>query len=367
MSGRFKKLKGILQQTILVIGSGVIGLATAVALAREGIVVTLLERGALDQGCSWVAGGILSALPPWAYAPPVTALMAESRRVYPAWLEDLMATTGVDPEYLERGMMIMPPYDASAACAFATANQVKYSTVLVRDIEPALAPDVTGLWMPNVAQVRSNRLLKSLRKAADMLGVAIVEQAEIISLAISSSRVNGAFSRKQTYPAEAVILTTGAWSNQLLGSRALSLDIRPMRGQILLFKGAPQTRPIILRDGFYLITRADGHILAGSTLEDVGFDAMPTVVAKNRLYAKAMELLPELKAAPVIAQWAGLRPGSPGNIPTISAHPYIDNLYLNAGHFRYGITMAPASAEIIVNYILERPQTLDVTPYRWPN
>ncbi|MEN6584646.1 MAG: FAD-dependent oxidoreductase, partial [Sulfuricella sp.] len=77
------------------------------------------------------------------------------------------------------------------------------------------------------------------------------------------------------------------------------------------------------------------------------------------------EILPLLKQAPVVKHWAGLRPGSPDNIPTIDRHPQLENLYLNSGHFRYGVTMAPASAEIMANLILERPQTLDIAPYRW--
>jgi glycine oxidase len=84
------------------------------------------------------------------------------------------------------------------------------------------------------------------------------------------------------------------------------------------------------------------------------------------LHAQATEILPQLKDAPLVQHWSGLRPGSPDNIPTIDRHPQFENLYINSGHFRYGVTMAPASAEMLANLILGRPQALDISPYRWP-
>jgi glycine oxidase len=163
-------------------------------------------------------------------------------------------------------------------------------------------------------------------------------------------------------------MATGAWSRELLGNHALKLNIWPVRGQILLFKAPLDLlKTIILREGgyFYLIPRRDGHILAGSTLEEASFDKSLTIEARQMLLAKAQALMPSLTEATVAGHWAGLRPGSPGNIPIIDRHPSIPNLYLNSGHYRYGITMAPGSAHLLVNLILDKPQPLDMTPYRW--
>ena len=117
-----------------------------------------------------------------------------------------------------------------------------------------------------------------------------------------------------------------------------------MRGQMLLYRLAPDRLPHIrYREDFYLIPRRDGHILAGSTVEDVGFDKSTTASTAAQLAAKAAALLPALADAPIVKHWSGLRPGSPDNIPVIARHPHIENLYLNTGHFRYGVTMAPAT------------------------
>ena len=108
---------------------------------------------------------------------------------------------------------------------------------------------------------------------------------------------------------------------------------------------------IIYSNGFYLVPRRDGLLLAGSTLEDVGFDKTTTEGVKQELQIKAESILPSLKHALIRKHWSGLRPGTPDNLPTITAHPTINKLYLNTGHFRYGLTMAPASAACIAKLV----------------
>jgi glycine oxidase len=135
---------------------------------------------------------------------------------------------------------------------------------------------------------------------------------------------------------------------------------------MLLFKfDAPPLPHIVLQQGMYLIPRRDGHLLVGSTLEDVGFDKSTTNAARDMLLQRASVLLPALQSMPVVKHWAGLRPGSPDNIPAIGQHPRLENLYINSGHFRYGVTMAPASVEILLNKINGKLQPFDVSPYRW--
>jgi glycine oxidase len=145
------------------------------------------------------------------------------------------------------------------------------------------------------------------------------------------------------------------------------LDIFPVRGQMLLYKTEPQTlQTILLQNEHYAIPRKDGHILVGSTQERVGFDPRITQIARAELEQAAASLFPPLAALSPIAHWAGLRPGSPDNIPTIARHPSIANLYVNAGHYRYGLTMAPGSARLLANLIGGRDQPIDISPYDWP-
>ena len=121
---------------------------------------------------------------------------------------------------------------------------------------------------------------------------------------------------------------------------------------------------IVLRDGYYLVPRRDGLILAGSTLEYAGFNKETTTAARELLAGRALQLVPALSDHRIVNHWSGLRPGSPEGIPYICEHPEIEGLYLNTGHFRNGVVMAPASARLLVDCLLERDSFTAFGPYR---
>lgn len=354
-------------QDILIIGGGVIGLSAALELAGAGAKVTVLERGVAGAESSWAGGGILSPLLPWDYAEPVTRLAGWSAGLYPAWAGALREATGIDPEWRQSGMLVLPDYDEAAARDWCAAHRTELDWVEAKVVAPSLGVEAEALWLPQVAQVRNPRLLKALRRRIDQIGVRLVEQAEVTGFRLSGSRLVAVSTSEGEFAAGAVVVAAGAWSCQVLGDLAPQPDIRPVRGQMLLFRAAPGSlRQIVLQNGTYLIPRDDGYILAGSTLEEVGFDKGVTAEAKARLMAEAARLLPMLAEAPLVAHWAGLRPGSRGNVPVIDRHPEIGNLYLNSGHFRYGVTMAPGSARLLADLLLGRTPPLDVAAYRWP-
>lgn len=339
----------------LIVGGGVIGLSSALELARGGATVTILERGVCGGESSWAGGGILSPLPPWDYPAAVTDLTQLSCRLFPEWVGRVAEISGIDPEYRVSGLRVMPPFDAEKAAQWCAGHGVR------------LEQDGEGLWLPDVAQVRNPRLIKALRLALERMGVRIVERAEVTGIVSTEDRVERLDTTAGPFAAEHYVVAAGAWSKKLLGKQGVQLDIKPVRGQMLLYKAQPgMLRHIILQNGTYLIPRDDGHILVGSTLEDVGFDKATTEEARVALHARALGMLPQLAEAEFIQHWAGLRPAAPGNIPTIARHPQLENLFLNSGHFRYGVTMAPASAQILANRLLNREQPFDVSSYDWP-
>jgi glycine oxidase len=356
-----------LNQHICITGGGVIGCATALALATAGCRVTLIERGELGGESSWAGAGLLSPLLPWHYRDEVTRLTDWSRALYPAWIGDLQAASGVDPEYRTCGMLVLPPYDRAAALAWPVASGEPAQEISARSMLPALAVDDSALWMSQVAQVRNPRLLQALRLALLRHGVQILEHTAVTGWRATPTRIDAVTTAQGVITADAFVLAAGAWSRELLGEWGAQILIKPVRGQIVLFKSEPgRLRQIVYRDGLYIIPRDDGHILAGSTLEDAGFDKGVTEAARSDLTRRATELLPFLAQTPMAGQWAGLRPGSPDNIPVMARHPSIENLYLSSGHYRYGVTMAPASAQLMANLVLGRSNPIDVSPYRWP-
>ena len=338
----------------IVVGAGALGLASAEALLKQGAVVTVLERGAVGQESSWAGGGILSPLCPWDYPDVVTQLTSRGAALFGAWADELHRATGIDPEYQTSGMLVLPPFDMHAARQWCAAHGVRAEAV------------EGGLLLPDVAQARNPRLLQAQRARVEFLGGRIVEQCEVKQFVAEAGRIKHVATTRGQFGAERYIVTAGAWSKQVLGEQASRLDIKPIRGQMLLFKfDVPPLSHIVLHQGMYLIPRRDGHLLVGSTLEDVGFDKSISGEVRETLQEHAIEWLPALRGMPVIKHWAGLRPGSPDNIPSIGRHPGLENLYINSGHFRYGVTMAPASVEVLLNEINGKAQGFDTWPYKW--
>ena len=352
-----------LNSDFLIVGAGVIGLSSALELIQRGAKVTVLERGVSGSESSWAGGGILSPLCPWDYSDEVTRLSSRGAALFPEWAQALYASTGIDPEYEASGMLVLPPFDLQLAQQWCAAHDVPVQPVIPANFDLPVQGD--ALYMPQVGQVRNPRLMRALRNRVEMLGGQIIEQCEVRNLVAEDGRVRALATSSGEYSAENFIVSAGAWSKQVLGQYALQTDIKPMRGQMLLFKFAePPLRHIVLQSDLYLIPRRDGHLLVGSTLEDVGFDKNITQAAHDSLRLRAEAVLPRLREMPLVQHWAGLRPASPHNIPTIGRHPQLKNLYLNSGHFRYGVTMAAASVEILLNEIMNVPQPFDVAPYQ---
>lgn len=352
--------------SVLIIGGGAIGCASALALAQAGCRVTLVERGTLGGESSWAGAGLLSALLPWDYRPELVRLLDRSRALYPAWIERLRES-GVDPEYRASGLLVLPPYDLSKALQRARDSAEPLEELPAQRLVPSLAGDSAALWLPRVAQVRNPRLLRALRAALVQQGVTLLENTAVTGWRMADARITGTETPQGILEADQYAVAAGAWSCTTLGAWGAQLPIKPMRGQIVLYKSTPgRLRHMLYRDGFYLIPRDDGHILAGSTLEDVGFNKQVTAEAKAGLMQSATDLLPWLQEVPVVAHWAGLRPASPDNLPIISRHPELENLFVNSGQYRYGVTLAPASAQALADLMLERSSEFDLQAFRWP-
>lgn len=337
---------------ILIIGAGAVGCATAMELVQRGANVTLVDRAEAGKEASWAGGGILFPLLPWKYREEVNRLAQAGMADYPAMIEELL-TTGIDPEYVVSGMLVHPPFELETARRWCTTH----------GMQAELQDD--KLWLPQVSQVRNPRLLQAMRCWLENRGVRFIEHSEVSALEVEAGRITAVRAAELSLQADHYILASGAWSRLLLGDYAVKRQLKPMRGQMLLYEMPAGTlQQIHYWSDFYLVPRRDGHILAGSTVEDVGFDKSTTASAAHELAEKATRLLPALADTAPVRHWAGLRPGSPDNIPLIGRHPALENLWLNTGHFRYGVTMAPASAKLLANLLAGETPFLDVSAYR---
>ena len=354
---------------IIVVGGGINGLLTAREFVLNGASVTLFERGSIGREASWAGGGILLPLYPWRQPEAITVLACEAFASYPALAADLHRASEIDPEWTQSGMVILDNPKIDQVEAWCQRHSIKIEPLAAQQSELITAEVLkraeNPCLLPEIAQVRNPRLLQALVRDLQQRGVRLLENHRLIDLKQSGDRIDSVVTSQGAFAADEVILATGAWSGVLCADLLPSLKIKPVKGQMVLFQAIPSLlKRMILDGGHYLIPRRDGRILAGSTVEHCEFDKSTTKQARNDLLRFAYALLPALKNYPVEQQWAGLRPGSPSGIPTIDRHPSIDNLTLNCGHFRNGLVMAPASARLVVDLVLNRPTAIDPKPYR---
>ncbi len=353
----------------LIVGGGVIGLLSAQLLAAEGDEVLLVERQQLGAESSWAGGGIVSLLYPWRYSPAVCALAHWSQAVYPAWGEQLRGATGIDPEVRATGLFWLDLEDEQHALNWAREQGCELTPVCIEKVAqsvPALGEGFRrALHMPGVANVRNPRLLRALKAAlAESANVTLFENTEVSDFILQDGRVLGVNTSCGELRAERVVLASGAWSGELLTTLGLELPVEPVKGQMILYKCAEDyLSTMILAKGRYAIPRKDGHILVGSTLEHAGFDKVLTNTALASLKESAQELLPALAGAEVVGHWAGLRPGAPEGIPFIGEVAEFPGLWLNCGHHRNGLLLAPASCQLLTDLMQRRTPILEPIPY----
>jgi glycine oxidase len=243
-----------------------------------------------------------------------------------------------------------------AACEPALAAAVRHGAVLA------------GYALPDETQIRPPRHLEALERSCLRRGVVITEGATVREIAVRAGRVEGLVAEVEgaceTLRAGAYVLAAGAWSGALARTLGVTIETRPIRGQIVQLRMAePRLVRVVNRGLDYLVPREDGTLLAGSTLEDVGFDASTDAAALARIVELARELLGDLVATTPEKSWAGLRPGTVDGLPTIGAALACDNAFVAAGHFRAGLHQSTGTAVLIADLVEGRPPTIDVAAF----
>ena len=321
---------------VIVIGGGVIGLATALDLLKSGMRVNLLERNRIGRGgASWAGGGILSPLQPDTLDEEVWSLLIDSLSRYADWCGELQDRSGVDPEYLISGLEVLQAADPNPWESFASRCAL---ALQFADADTDGRPG--SFHLPQIAQVRSPRLLAALAQAFTRSGGKLLEGHNVDHF-IGDERVRGVVCANQSFPSGAVVLAAGAWSSQL----DASCEIDEAKGQMLAFEAAPgELQSICLQGDQYLIPRKDGLIIAGSTLEAKGLDDDCTDQAREEISEAAFRMAPWLEGREVLHQWSGLRPVASDEKPVFGWSSRRDGLFHATGHYRLGITLAPGVA-----------------------
>lgn len=357
---------------VLIAGGGIIGLTTAWYLSGEGVRVAVVDQGEPGRQASWAGAGILPPADLASAQTPIEQLRGHSMRLLPELADELRDRIGIDTGFRRCGGIELPDPDAPAAPLpseewhgrGAACEPLDQQTLRRR--EPDLAPAIDrAVWLPGLCQLRNPWHLRALLAGCQARGVEVVANWPVRRLLSEGTRTTGAEGERGTRHAGQVLLTTGAWSDPLIQQVGWAPGIRPIRGQIALLRtGHTGVRPVLLQGKRYLVPRDDGRILAGSTEEDVGFDARPTAGGIGALLAFAVRLLPALADATVETCWAGLRPGSPDGLPYLGAVPGWQGLCVGAGHFRAGLHLSAASGKVLAQLLRGEPPLLPLDAFR---
>ncbi len=356
---------------VLIVGGGIIGMLTARSLQSEGLSVAIVEKGKLGGAATWAAGGILSPLNPWQKNSATQSLIKEGRQNFPALIHELKQETAIDSELLQSGMLVLDLDEKQQALNWAKHNNEALEVLTAQSLLEHEANISTkfdeALYLPNITQVRPPKLISALQQSLLQRKVKICENTFVENFLIEDNTVKGLATRNEKLYAEKIIICSGAWTKSLIQAGTSidpEIDIEPVRGQMLLYKLPEKILShIILKEKSYLIPRQDGHILCGSTVEHVGFENDVTQEARQSLQTTAHELMPTLEKLEPIKQWSALRPGTQRDTPYICKHPVIEGLYLNSGHYRYGIIMSIASARIMTKLVSDSLNPSQITAF----
>ncbi len=346
---------------VIIIGAGIVGLCSARALAGRGYQVEVLDASGHRAGASWAGGGILSPLFPWRHPAAITDLCRSAAEEYRALASEIAAMGGPDPEVRVPGMLVFAADEYERAADWARREGMALDKVRASRVEPGLT-DTDALWMPAVGVVRIPRLLVGMRSLLDESGVA-VRREPVTGL----EPVSGGWRLRTgtgVRDARRMLVAAGAWSSALLRPLGLDWPLMPVKGEMLRYPPlASSPGRILLGPEGYLVPRADGSLLAGSTLREQDDDPRPTEAAARALRQAAEALWPPLRAQEPVLQWAGIRPGTRREAPLIGPVPDHDGLYVATGHYRNGLTAAPMTARLIAAQMAGDMPPLDPAPF----
>lgn len=315
---------------VVVVGGGIIGLSSALEIARAGLRVSVVDKGEPGGEASGAAAGILGPQSE-AHGPgPMLDLCRRSFEMYGDWVAQLKAEVGY-----ERCGTLHLAFTGAEADALAAVRDWQQAQGLRAELRNDARARV-ALWLPDEGRVDSRRLIAALRAELEKRGVP-VHKSEVGRL----DRVDG----------ELAVVAAGAWSGPIAGCR-----VQPVRGQLLLID-VPPPPSVVFGAGGYLVPR-DGRTLVGATVEHVGFDKSTTREARVKLEAVAARLG---ASGPVVDHWAGLRPGTTDGLPLLGKTEWGDIVV--TGHYRNGILLAPVTAAIVRALALGERPPVDLKPF----
>lgn len=352
---------------VAIAGGGLIGASIAFELAQAGLRVGLFDSQQPGTEASWAAAGILSPAPENAGMVSTVPLGRASLAMYPEFVDAIEKLSGIAVGYRAKG---------TVEAFFSGDSQAKLSTVVAlhhglglkaeplsaddaRELEPALSDDLeAAVLRPDEACVDNRALTRAALIAAERAGAKIFPGSAVRAVSRKQKRCDGLFVGDEHIEARWTVIAAGCYSAQITGAEAYA-PVRPAKGQMLALRAkAAKIDRVLWSEQVYLVPRDDGRIVAGATVEYVGFEKGVSAGAMQNILAGTLELAPALTDAYIEETWAGLRPDSPDHLPIIGPTE-VEGLLIATGHFRSGILLAPITARLLREWITKQNVSVD--------
>ncbi len=358
----------------VIIGGGIIGGAVAWRLAREGAEVTILERGQCGAEASWAAAGMIAPQAEAQGPGPFFDLCLKGRERFDAIAPGLRRDSGIDFEHGAGGILYVA-FNAEEQAELqeradwqrrSGGTVVELSGKQAQELEPEVAPEVIyALHMPRDRSVDNREVTRAYIAAAKAHGAQVREQTRVEAIVADGGRaVAVKLATGERLAADVFVNAAGAWAGQIAGLEEDRVTTYPVRGQMLCFEvNRDGARPNIFSLHGYLVARRDGRLLAGSTMEEAGYDKRLTLAGIERISRGALKMMPHLGAIPFREAWAGLRPATADFLPVLGRSPSLPNVIYATGHFRSGILLSAITGEIIADLVYDRAPAIDLTAF----
>jgi len=350
---------------IIVVGAGVIGAAVAYELARRGAAVEVIDARPPGLGATQASAGILAPYLEARESSPLLALTTRSLDLYDDFVTAVRGDSRPSFEYVRTGTIDVALDDAELNRLEKTAEVASSRGVhaelmdrpSARRHEPSLTDDVVGaLLIAAHGFVAAADFTRALADGAARHGARLVDPCRVLRIGTAKSHVVVETDRGSRR-ADSVIVAAGCWSGaiQIAGVSAM-VPVRPVRGQLLhLAWNGPPLRRVTWGGRCYLVPWQNGTLLVGATVEEAGFDERATVAGVRDLLEAACDLVPRAWTASFAGVRVGLRPGTPDGLPVIGPSRRDPRIVYATGHYRNGVLLAPLTARIIAEMLLDKP------------
>jgi glycine oxidase ThiO len=339
-------------RSVVVVGAGVIGCAIARELGTRGVACTVVDDRGVAGGATHASAGMLAPYVEAHAGGPLLELAEASLARYPDWIAAVRRESGIDVEYDVPGTL-------EVATDTARADELRRASALhghwidagvLRERYPDVGVSLGGRFTPEHGYVAATELANALAQAAGRHGVAF-HAARVERVTPSEGGFRVATTRGDVH-ATTVVLAAGAWTSAIQGIR--TPPVRPVRGQLLRLAWPGETlRTILWGPRCYVVPRRDRSILVGATVEEVGFDERTTAEGVRALLDAVCDLLPAARDASFIDARAGLRPATPDDLPVLGPDAHTPGLVHASGHYRNGVLLAPITASLIGDLIVD--------------